>query len=163
MYVRPKSRHRIKKSEVKRIAEEIKADLKLDVDFLLKGASIEVAEFEDYSLLLLDGEPCFFLRDDRFIPTLKGLMCFNIPLPRVVVDSGAVRFIVNGADVMGPGIVEAEDVIEVGSIVVVREECHGKPLAIGRALKAGREMPHSTGKAVKSLHYVGDKLWKLEM
>ncbi|HWQ19450.1 MAG TPA: hypothetical protein VN455_06690 [Methanotrichaceae archaeon] len=43
--------------------------------------------------------------------------------------------------------------------MVVLEERHKKPLAIGRALVAGTEM-HGGGKAVKSLHHVGDLVWK---
>jgi PUA domain protein len=39
------------------------------------------------------------------------------------------------------------------------EERYKKPLAIGRALVTGLEMK-GEGKAVKSLHHVGDLIWK---
>jgi PUA domain protein len=77
----------------------------------------------------------------------------------VVVDSGAVRFIANGADVMNPGIVFADQDISMGDLVVIVEERHKKPLAVGRALVPGAEM-HGEGKAVKSLHHVGDQIWE---
>ena len=77
----------------------------------------------------------------------------------VVVDAGAVRFVVNGADIMKPGIVSADPEIAVGDLVIVMEERHKKPLAVGRALVAGCEMK-GEGKAVKSLHHVGDIIWK---
>lgn len=78
---------------------------------------------------------------------------------RVIVDAGAVRFVVNGADIMKPGIVSADPEIAAGDLVVIAEERHKKPLAIGRALVAGTEMK-GEGKAVKSLHHVGDLIWK---
>jgi PUA domain protein len=161
--VKPKARHKIKKSELKRIVESIKERVCLDTDTFLKGKNIEIAEFENHTLLLVNGKPSFFAREGQYIPTLRGLMDFNLQQPCVVVDSGAVRFIANGADVMGPGIVEADEHIQRGDVVVVVEEQHRKPLALGIALKSGVEMPHSTGKAVKSIHHVGDKIWKLEL
>lgn len=42
---------------------------------------------------------------------------------------------------------------------MIIEERHKKPLAIGRALVAGTEM-RGEGKAVKSLHHVGDQIWR---
>jgi PUA domain protein len=161
--VKPKSRHKIKKSEVKRIADKIKTTLNIDISPFLKDKNIEIAEFEGHTLLLINGKPSFFLINNKFIPTLKGIVDLNIQQPRVVVDSGAVRFIANGADVMGPGIIEADENIQIGSITIITEERHGKPLAIGEALKTGTDMPQSTGKAVKSIHYVGDKVWNLEL
>jgi PUA domain protein len=77
----------------------------------------------------------------------------------VIVDSGAVSFIVNGADVMNPGIVSADHEIAMGDLVIVAEERHKKPLAIGRALIPGSEM-RGEGKAIKSLHHVGDQIWE---
>ncbi|OYT63144.1 RNA-binding protein [Methanosarcinales archaeon ex4484_138] len=161
--MRPKARHRLKKSEVRRIVDRIKENIGLDITPLIGSETVEVAEFTDHTILLVDGAASFFEPEDGFfIPTLRGVMKFEIRGKRVVVDVGAVRFIVNGADVMGPGIVEADEDIETDDIVVVVDERHGKPLAIGRALKTSGDM-RSRGKAVKSLHYVGDKIWNLEL
>jgi predicted RNA-binding protein (TIGR00451 family) len=63
--------------------------------------------------------------------------------------------------VMSPGITDIDGEFGEGDLVIVRDERHRKALAVGLALvKSGdmREMPK--GKAVKSIHYVGDKLWK---
>jgi len=43
---------------------------------------------------------------------------------------------------------------------VIVEERHNKPLAVGVALIPGPEM-RGTGKAVKSVHHVGDELWEM--
>jgi PUA domain protein len=79
-----------------------------------------------------------------------------------VVDPGAVKFIINGADTMSPGIVDADPTINEGDLVIIVEQAHSKAIAIGRALIAGKDMVRGKGKAIKSIHYVGDELWKLE-
>ncbi|MEE8198544.1 MAG: PUA domain-containing protein, partial [Thermoplasmata archaeon] len=80
----------------------------------------------------------------------------------VTIDAGAVPFVYNGADVMAPGIVGAESNIEPDDLVWVRDEANGVPLAVGRALLSGAAMTTGReGKAVASLHHVGDRLWKL--
>lgn len=72
---------------------------------------------------------------------------------------GHGKVMVNGADVMKPGIVAANPEIAVGDLGMVAEDRHDKPLAIGRALVPGTEMK-GEGKSVKSLHHVGDAIWK---
>ena len=73
---------------------------------------------------------------------------------------GAVSHICNGADVMAPGIVRIEGQFDVDDFVLVLDERHSKPLAIGSALldsQTAKQTKH--GKTAKNLHYVGDKLW----
>jgi PUA domain protein len=97
--------------------------------------------------------------EDRPFLTVLGAIELNPQKKLVIVDSGAVRFIVNGADVMNPGIVSADPEIEAGDLVIVAEERHKKPLAVGKALIPGKDM-HGEGKAIKSLHHVGDPIWE---
>ena len=78
-----------------------------------------------------------------------------------IYDSG-YSDIVSGADVMRPGIVEFDENIKKGDVVIVKEEGYGKPIAIGKALWDGEEFKtKEKGKCVKNLHYIGDKIWKL--
>src|SRR2546427_119836 len=80
----------------------------------------------------------------------------------VTVDMGAVRFIYNGADVMAPGIVDADPGIRAADIVWVRDEKNGRPLAIGRAIMDGPTMAREEkGKAIQTIHHVGDEIWRL--
>jgi PUA domain protein len=63
---------------------------------------------------------------------------------------------------MRPGIVSVDDAIKEGDVIVIIDEKHSKPLAIGIALSDADKMREQTqGKSVKNLHYVGDKLWTL--
>ena len=55
-------------------------------------------------------------------------------LPAIIVDMGAVPHIVNGADVMRPGIKEFRGEFDEGDLVVVRDERNLKPLAVAITL-----------------------------
>jgi len=51
----------------------------------------------------------------------------------------------------------------VGDFVWIRDERNLQPLAVGEALMTGAEMNVSDkGKSVKSIHHVGDDLWKMD-
>jgi len=64
---------------------------------------------------------------------------------------------------MRPGIVSADPGIDEGDLVIIVEQTHGKPLAIGRALVSGEQMIGDSGKVIKTIHYVGDRIWKIEL
>jgi len=152
-----KSWHHLKESESKKALKMIEPFL--EEPEALRGLSLEVAETDgDFNLILLGGRPVFMMVEDRPFFTVRGALEFAPKRKMVIVDSGAVSFIVNGADVMAPGIVEADPEIVPGDPVVVVEERHRKPLAVGVALLPGPEM-RGSGKAVKSVHHVGDDLW----
>lgn len=126
-------------------------------------AKIEMLEAEPYPIVLVDGKPQIMLVDDRPFPTLKAALSMEIKSKYVVVDMGAVRFMANGADVMSPGIVDADSNLLEGDVVVVVDETHRKPLAVGISLISGPEMvENDKGKAVKTIHFIGDPIWDLE-
>ncbi|MEM3614743.1 MAG: PUA domain-containing protein, partial [Nitrososphaerales archaeon] len=82
--------------------------------------------------------------------------------PYLFVDSGAVRFICNGADVMRPGVKAFPTAFNKGDIVVVKEEKFQKAIAVGEANISSQEAQLLTkGSVVSNLHYVGDKIWEL--
>jgi len=154
-----KSRHHLKGSESKRIQSAIEPFL--EDPSPLRGLALEVAETDqNFDLILLKGRPVFMMVEDRPFFTVRGALEFAPGRNLVVVDSGAVSFIINGADVMAPGIVEADEKIAPGDPVVIVEERHRKPIAVGIALLPGPEM-RGSGKAVRSVHHVGDDLWKM--
>ena len=76
---------------------------------------------------------------------------------------GAVKFVINGADIMRPGITEIEDGINENDFIVIVDVNNQKSLAVGIALLNSEEMRSSTsGKVIKNIHYVGDEIWKIE-
>ncbi|HLE97853.1 MAG TPA: RNA-binding protein [Candidatus Thermoplasmatota archaeon] len=165
--IKLRHRARLRAKDLERFAEAIRSDLgttPFDVT-----STVDRAEATDrFDVLLVDGKPLAMLLKapggERPFPTVKGLLAARPERRHVTVDMGAVKFVVNGADVMAPGIVEADPGIRPGDLVWVRDERNKQPLAVGEALLAGASMPRGPkGKAVKSLHYLGDELWNVEV
>ncbi len=114
----------------------------------------------DEHVVYVNNEPCFFYHEQQLYPTLKYLMK-NPILKKITVDMGAVKFVINGADIMRPGIVAIDENIEKNEAVIIIDQNNKKPLAIGIALIPSKEMQEvSSGKVIKNIHYVGDEIWK---
>ena len=85
---------------------------------------------------------------------------FLTNIPKVIVDMGAVPYVCGGADIMAPGVVSIHGAFRKNDVLIVVDERHHKPLAVGVALFDSQTMGTiKHGKVVKSLHHVGDKLW----
>jgi PUA domain protein len=153
-----KSRHHLRSDEVARVRDAIEAALGVRIE----GDSFERVEFDnaETDLVLVDGEPLVAYFDGEPFLTVRGANAFPPERRTVTVDAGAVSFVSDGADVMRPGIVEADDVIDPEELVVIVEETHGKALAVGRSRVAGDELVGDSGKVVDSVHHVGDELYQ---
>jgi len=159
--LRIRRRQRLRRKEINAYSGAIVAAL--GVDPFRDRDDIDLAEADEWRLLIVDNEVRGILVGDRPFLTIRGLLAYPAARRWVTVDMGAVKFVYNGADVMAPGIVDADPAIKVGDIVWVRDEKNLRPLAVGEALMAGPEMVASEkGKAVRSVHHVGDPLWKLD-
>ncbi|MCU0632178.1 MAG: RNA-binding protein [Methanolinea sp.] len=162
--ITPRKRHTIRRSQ----AQELMAGLREQIGeaaSLFPGDRMEILETDaGISLYLIDKKPMLMHLQGMVFPTLRGLLEHPFPGRRVVVDSGAVPFVIKGADVMRPGITSISDDIRAGMPVQVVEERHGKPIALGIALfDAGEMREKRNGKVIKTKYYVGDDLWSLEM
>ncbi len=157
-----RARHQLRKSQSKDMIRQI-GQVLTDAKTTLANKKLEMAVTDEYELLLVEGEPLFFIIDGEPFFTVKGALKLNPDKMVVTVDAGAIPFVVKGADVMKPGIVSADPGIKEGDLVVVTEETHGKALAVGRALVPGDQMTVGSGKAIKTVHIVGDKLWNLQV
>jgi PUA domain protein len=116
----------------------------------------------DNKILLVNGEPDFFMHDKQWVPTLK-LMIKKPFMKVVVVDMGAIKFVVSGADIMKPGIVAFDDKIKKDDYVMIVDVTNKKPIAIGQAMfNAEQIQKFPSGRVIKTLHYVGDEIWKSE-
>ncbi len=123
---------------------------------------MDAAELEGRPVYLMDHEAIAFEHEGKAALTVRGLLRWGAGRAKVTVDMGAVRHVTNGADVMTPGITDADVDIEPGDLVWVADETHGKPLGVGEALVTGAELVElDKGRGVASLHYLGDKLWDL--
>lgn len=154
-----KSRNVLRKSDEKALFKDITEAFGDASPY--KNKKLEYVETDKWGMIFVDSEPHLFKIDGKIFPTVKGALELKPTRRLVKVDSGAVKFVVNGADIMGPGVVYADSSIKEGDFVIVVEEAHGKALAIGKALVVGDEMAGKKGKVVKSIHYVRDEIWKL--
>ncbi|WP_396610786.1 RNA-binding protein [Haloferax sp. S1W] len=156
-----KSRHHLRSDEISALQESIEANLGVDVD----GDAFEGVELSDtdFDLVLVDGEPLVVYIDEEPFLTVKGANEFPPTKHVVTVDAGAVSFVSSGADVMRPGITEADESISTGDLVAIAEETHGKVLAIGRALEDGTDLVGDSGKVIESIHHVGDDLFEFSV
>jgi len=128
---------------------------------------------DDSSLYLIDGEPLFLktvVKDlgEVIAPTLffvhKSTRANSLPqYPRAVVDAGAIKPIINGADVMRPGIRELVGEFGRGDVVLVSDE-KGRVIAVTVALFSKAEiLQMQRGKVLLNIHHLGDRLWKISL
>jgi len=153
-----KNRHRLKKKEVSEIINKLKNDF--NSNFFNVDSVVEIGFYENTQFVFIEYKPYFMFYNDRIVFTLSGLNKYKPNNKHVIVDMGAVKFVAKGADVMSPGIVDADKNIQPDDVVWICDEKNKKPLALGIAIISGEEMiKKEKGKAVDIFHYVGDNFW----
>jgi len=157
-----KSRVQLRKNVKNKMLKDLVSTFGEELSYL-ENKTLEKITLEEYSLILVNGKPLLFEIEGHLFPTVRGALEMRLQKRVVTVDKGAIRFVSNGADIMAPGIAAADPEIKEGDLVIIVEEAHQKPLAIGKAIMGGSEMVEATsGKAIKSIIHVGDKLWNTE-
>lgn len=163
-----KQRKPVRHKKIRGLIGRLSEPLNLDVD--LSSTFLEQAEYGPWSLLIVNKSPLAMevLPEDEgdriAFPTLRGCLAWSPEKKWCEVDHGAIPFLLNGADCMAAGIHSACESIDEGDLIWIRDQKHGKPLAIGWATMNAEGMVAATsGKAVKSIHHVGDELWELEL
>jgi PUA domain protein len=153
-------RYALKSKEAKQILTEVSERLKFNVETIVGAkTNVEVAEADFGNIYLVNGKPVFFKVGEKALPTLLfGEL--STRMPKIVIDMGAIPYVCKGADVMAPGIVRIEGKFSKGDLVLVVDEKHGKPLAIGESLCDAESARNAKkGPVVKNLHFVSDKVW----
>ncbi len=164
-------RVRLSNKEVKELARSLGK-----AGELLKDADVvEVAEIEGgRALYIVDSQPALLKAQiaglgEAIMPSLYlihktqlGQKAISL-YPSVVVDAGAVKHILNGADVMRPGIKGIEGDFNKGDPVLILDE-KKRVVAVGIALYDKKELESmERGKVIYNAHYLGDKIWKLSI
>jgi PUA-domain protein len=153
-------RHFLKEKEAKRFLLEVSEKLGTAIGQLVGSKTrVEVNETETAEVFIFDGRPLLARSNGVLFPTLSFEELFAV-IPKIVVDMGAVPYVCKGADVMAPGVVVIKGEFKENAFLLVVDERHGKPLAVGVALFSSETMKTvNRGKTVTILHYVGDNLW----
>ncbi len=147
-------RQRLRKKEAKRISSAVREKFGIEIT-----GDMDLVTFDDRRVILVNGEPVLFEHDGGWYPTVLCIIKNRPSKGRVVVDEGAVPYVMNGADIMRPGIVEADPEIEKGDFVYITVEVKDTPLAVGIALTDGSDMIGEKGKVIENIHHVKDKIW----
>jgi PUA domain protein len=160
----PEKHHRnfLKDKETRSLLTQASERLKTNIEQLLKAkTNIEVVETEHVKIYLLNGRPLLAKVHKELFPTLL-FNDFLAIAPKAVVDMGAVPFVCKGANIMKPGIRCFEGDFAEGDFILVIDEMHRKPLALGEAVFGRAEAESATqGPVIRNVHFVGDKTWNL--
>ena len=153
-------KRRLKDKEAKLLLREFVERYPSSENFLGSAREIEEQRVGDDFIFFSNRRPFILRTKSGLLPSLKFDEFINT-LPRVIVDMGAVSHVVNGANVMKPGIREVRNDFVKGDLLVISDEKFGKNIALGLADMDSSAMKTATkGKAIVTLHYVGDELWK---
>ena len=153
-----KKRRPINKKEARSIKEGIL--LTHNIELPISAGKFEIGKTDNFDVLISKSNVIALIDNNLVHLSVRGLLMNSVERGWVQVDMGAVPYVCNGANTMSAGINDVSPEVVKGQHVWIREENHHKPLAIGIALMDAKEMLMSEkGKAIKSLHYIGDKIW----
>lgn len=156
-------RQRLKAKQAKAVVAELDEVFGEPIPIWDGAAPVELAEAGDLEILLVAGQIVGIKHEGKAFLSLRGLMAAKPRTRFVTVDMGAVRFVTNGADIMSPGVVDADPALEAGDLAWVRDEKNGAPLGVVQMTVSGAEIKAATsGKGAKALLHVGDKIWQLD-
>jgi len=124
-----------------------------------KIKTLVLHELDEHSSLITGDSFKALKIDDIYLPFLTETSLLE-KFPKVIVDTGAIKFVCNGANIMRPGVKSYTE-LKKDDIVCVVEESHNKYLAVGKSFVSNDEMQNITkGEVVKNLHYISDKYWE---
>lgn len=104
-------------------------------------------------------EISFFNYEGLFLPSIQVFRKISeINIPSVSVDDGAVPYLLNGADVFSSGITDT-DVFGKDELITVKNP-QGHILCVGLAMESSDTIKDKKGKAIKNIHFLGDKIWE---
>ena len=151
----------MKAKDARAFLDRAREKLGFDLEQILKTkVNIEFVQSEFAEIYLINGKLSMAKIAENLFPTLV-FKEFLALAPKVFVDMGAVPHVCNGANIMAPGIVRFEGDFRKGDFVIIADERHGKPLAIGEviydALEA-KKVKH--GAIANNIHFVGDRIWE---
>ena len=148
------------KRESREVSERLPSPLNELYDWRLEPV-VKVEITQKYSLIICKRGVALveFRGGELYVPALTDSNAISRIKGYVVVDEGAVRYVVNGANVMRPGVVEYSSFSE-GSLVVVKEPVYKRVIAVGYSMVDSSELEGlERGAVVKNVHYLRDPAW----
>ena len=105
------------------------------------------------------------IRDKEIMPMMRLLHMYPEMMPQMVCDSGAIRHIFSGSNVMAPGLTSEGGVIsdglEVGAPVAVMAQGKKHAMAVGYLAMSSKDIKDTgKGMAIEIIQFLNDSLWK---
>jgi len=148
--------HALSKSSSNEILDKITSQWHI---VMPKIKTLVLHELDEHSSLITGDSFKALKIDDVYLPFLTETSLLE-KFPKVIVDTGAIKFVCNGANIMRPGVKRYTE-LKKDDIVCVAEESHNKYLAVGKSFVSNDDMQNITkGEVVKNLHYISDKYWE---
>lgn len=159
-------KYNLKNKDVRKLIKDFTEFYKveeLSQYFAKSRNKIDCIDIDESKIYFIDERPYLLRTEKGLFPTLI-FEEFLAKLPHVIVDTGAIGHICNGADVMAPGIREINGNFKQGSTIVVKEEKYTKSIALGLSIYDMQELKSiKKGKVIENIHYVGDIFWEIIM
>ncbi|MCS7112290.1 MAG: DUF1947 domain-containing protein [Ignisphaera sp.] len=164
----------LSKKSMKDILKSIESRTEVDrtfIDTLKQSEEVRIASDKDFNIIVFDAAPMLFRVNeyDTYIPTLYALNYFYTKkgvhiLPTVVVDEGAIKPLLRGADVMIPGIRKVIANFFKGQLVAVMNSSEKYFIVVGVALVDSVDIaPNSKGKCIANVSHLEDDIWKASL
>ncbi|VDK44878.1 unnamed protein product [Anisakis simplex] len=138
-------------------------------DILPKKENFKLIKCKDHVELIADSEGNVLFvkpRDLPYIPSLRLLHKYPFMMPQQQVDKGAIKFVLNGSQIMCPGLTspgaKMTDNIPKDVVVAVMAEGKQHALAIGVMKKSTEEIRAiNQDIGIENIHHLNDGLWKV--
>lgn len=141
-------------------------DLNLNSNYTLDKKD-EIIEFKN---ILFKNKKHFLINTSKlkheitkdYIPHLKSNEVKE--LRKITIDTGAVPFLLKGADMMRPGIVNIESGIEKDEVISIIDEVKELIIGVGLTMYNFQEMEKmNSGKVIQTLHYFKDEYYTIDL
>lgn len=157
----PSTKNKLSNSSIKQIKTQFPVDLS---EFIAKEDTFEsIKTVDKVSYVFRNGVPVFQMDGNRYMPTVKCIHLVPSMLTKVVVDKGAIKHLINGADVMAPGLRHPTSVyppVSVGELVAIYGCDKHTALGVGEIVMDNSQVEEKkTGVAIKLLSHLGDKIY----
>ena len=162
-----KKRRPVRRKHIAPLLKDL--EVALGIDLSVDGAFLEMADYGPWKMVLVDRIPLAVELENQdgvrvVFLTLRGFLSYPCEKRFVEIDHGAIPFLMKGADCMVAGVHDADESIQEGDLVWVRDQQHKRPIAIGWAMMDGTSLvSQAKGKGLKNIHWVGDELWEMEL
>lgn len=147
-------KHLLSEKEKREIKKEIKEKYCIEID-----GKFEVGK-EKKEIMYFINDMLSFITNNK-IPTLCFILKYNPNLPSVIIDDGAVKALINGADLFVPGILSYDCECKPGDVILAKNK-NGAPIAVLKVIMNKEDaITTKKGKFSENLHYLGDKYWEV--